>query len=241
LFEADYRRIQGETYLDQHHFLRYVADDWVAKVEYLVGGFIDIEYFQASQRYKHNITKEFSINVGVAQRLSKPYGYDPLQEWMLSNGNLHYTWLALEEGYNVNFNGGGDIEYLNPQGAVVATSTEVWEEVIIPQVLVNYVEKKENEAPLRLEYSAIFGFDYYKYSKNFWLHAWGNVMPIHIKGGDEYSFHNYNGGQWTDYSGGLIFGYKLTKSLGLFAEGTYNQYWNRNWHNFSMGVNYIIF
>ena len=158
LFEADYRRIQGETYLDQHHFLRYVADDWVAKVEYLVGGFIDIEYFQASQRYKHNITKEFSINVGVAQRLSKPYGYDPLQEWMLSNGNLHYTWLALEEGYNVNFNGGGDIEYLNPQGAVVATSTEVWEEVIIPQVLVNYVEKKENEAPLRLEYSAIFGF-----------------------------------------------------------------------------------
>jgi hypothetical protein len=208
LFEADYRRIQGETYLDQHHFLRYVADNWVAKVEYLVGGFIDIEYFQASQRYKHNITKELSINLGVAQRLSKPYGYDPLQEWMLSNGNLHYTYLALQEGYNVNFNGGGDIEYLNPQGAVVATSTEVWEEVIIPQVLVNYVEKKEDQAPLRLEYSAIFGFDYYKYTKNFWLHAWGNVMPIHIKGGDTFSFHNYNGGQWTDYSGGLIFGYK---------------------------------
>jgi len=66
-------------------------------------------------------------------------------------------------------------------------------------------------------------------------------MPIHIKGADEFSYHNFNGGQWTDYSGGLIFGYKLTKSLGLFAEGTYNQYWNRNWHNFSMGVNYIIF
>jgi hypothetical protein len=66
-------------------------------------------------------------------------------------------------------------------------------------------------------------------------------MPYHVKQGDEYSYHNYNGGQWIDYSGGLIFGYKLNKSLGLFAEGTYNQYWNRNWHKFSVGVNYIIF
>ena len=69
LFEGDYRRIQGETYLDQHHFIRYVAEDWVAKVEYLVGGVIDIEYFQASQRYRHNFNKEFSINIGAAQRL----------------------------------------------------------------------------------------------------------------------------------------------------------------------------
>ena len=241
LFEGDYRRIQGVEYLDQHHFLRYVADDWVAKVEYLVGGFIDIEYFQASQRYKHNITRELSINMGAAQRLAQPYGYDPLGEWMLSNGNLHYTWLAIQEGYEVQFDGTGGETYLDPSGNVVATSTEVWEEVIIPQVLVDYVEKKTDEAPLRIEYSLIFGFDYYKYSKDFWLHAWGNIMPLHINNNDQFSFHNYNGGQWTDYSGGLIFGYKLTKSLGLFAEGTYNKYWNRNWHNFSMGVNYIIF
>jgi len=160
---------------------------------------------------------------------------------MLSNGNLHYTWLAIQEGYEVEFNGTGGETYLDPSGNVVATSTEVWEEVIIPQVLVDYVEKKTDETPLRMEYSLIFGFDYYKYSKDFWLHAWGNVMPLHINNNDQFSFHNYNGGQWTDYSGGLIFGYKLTKSLGLFAEGTYNKYWNRNWHNFSMGVNYIIF
>ena len=105
----------------------------------------------------------------------------------------------------------------------------------------NYVEKKQDQAPLKFEYSLIAGFDYYKYSKNFWLHAWGNIMPIHVNTGNEFSFHNYNGGQWTDYSAGLIFGHKLTKSLGLFAEGTYNKYWNRNWHKFSMGINYIIF
>lgn len=241
LFEADYRRIQGQKYLDQHHFLRYVADDWVAKVEYLSSGFVGIEYFQASQRYKRSITREFSVNIGAAQRLSEPYGYDPLEEWLLSNGNIHYTWLAIQEGYNVNFNGGGDIEYLDPSGNVVATSTEVWEEVIIPTVLEEYVIKKKEAAPLKLEYSLILGFDYYKYQKDFWLHAWGNVMPYHINSGDNFSYHNYNGGNWVDYSGGVIFGYKLNRSLGLFAEGTYNKYWNRKWHKFSMGVNYIIF
>jgi|TARA_R100000742_G_C4279084_1_gene102873 hypothetical protein len=241
LFEGDYRRIQGVKYLDQHHFIRYVADDWIAKVEYLSSGFVGIEYFEASQRYKRNITKELSINVGSAQRLSEPYGYDPLEEWMLANGNLHYTYLAIQEGYSVNFNGPGNTEYLDPSGNVVASSTAVWEEVIIPQVLENYVEKKKNQADLKLEYSLIFGLDYYKYQKDFWFHAWGNIMPYHVKQNNTFSYHNYNGGQWIDYSGGVIFGYKLNKSLGLFAEGTYNKYWNRNWHKFSMGVNYIIF
>ena len=66
-------------------------------------------------------------------------------------------------------------------------------------------------------------------------------MPVHIKTKSDYSYHKFNNGQWIDYSGGLIFGYKLSRSLGLFAEGKYNKYWNRRWHEFSMGVNYIIF
>jgi len=160
---------------------------------------------------------------------------------MLSNGSLHYTWLALQEGYTVEFDGAGSEVYYNPSGTVVATSTDIWEGVIIPQVLEEYVERKQDEAPLRLEYSLVLGFDYYKYSKNFWLHGWGNIMPYHLNTNDDFSYHNYNGGQWIDYSGGLIFGHKLTKSLGLFAEGTYYQYWNRNWHDFSVGINYIIF
>ena len=35
LFEAEYKRQQGLTFFDQHHFLRYVADKWMAKFEYL--------------------------------------------------------------------------------------------------------------------------------------------------------------------------------------------------------------
>ena len=240
LFEADFRRQQGETYLNQHHFLRYVADNWISKVEYLQDGFADIEYFEASQRYRHKFNNKFSVNVGAVQRLSEPYGYDPLEEWLLSNGNLHYTFLAIQEGYNVDFSDPSMITYTNPSGQVVATSTEVWEAVVIPQVLANYTERKRDQIASQFEYSFILGFDYYHYTKSFWIHSWGNVMPYHIKTGSAYNYHKFSGGQWVDYSGGLIFGYKLNKNLGLFLEGKYNKYWNRNWHNFSVGINYII-
>ena len=66
-------------------------------------------------------------------------------------------------------------------------------------------------------------------------------MPYHIQGNSEFNYHKFNGGQWTDISGGLIFGYKFDKHLGVFAEGKYNKYWNRTWHDFSIGVNYVIF
>ena len=240
LFEADWRRQQGQNYLDQNHFLRYIADDWIAKVEYLQDGFADIEYFEASQRYRHKINKKLSFNVGAVQRLSEPYGYDPLEEWLLSNGNLHYTYLAIQEGYSVDFTDPNNITYSNPNGSVVATSTAVWEAVVIPQVLANYTEKKRDQINSQFEYSFILGFDYYHYTKSFWLHSWGNIMPYHIETGTDYNYHKFSGGQWMDYSGGLIFGYKLNKNLGLFLEGKYNKYWNRNWHNFSVGINYII-
>ena len=241
LFEADWRRQQGQTFFNQHHFLRYVADKWIAKVEYLEDGFADIKYFESSQRYRQKIGNKLSFNIGVVQRLSEPYGYDPLEEWLLSNGNLHYTYLAIQEGYNVDFSNPDLITYTNPSGEVVATSTDIWEQVVIPQVLSDYTEKKRNEVPSKYEYSLVVGFDYYHYTKDFWVHSWGNVMPYHVDTKNEFSYHNYNGGQWLDYSSGLIFGYKLNKSLGMFLEGKYNKYWNRNWHDFSVGLNYIIY
>jgi hypothetical protein len=238
LFEVDYKRQEGVEYLDQQHFLRYVRPLWLTKIEYMKDGFADIEYYEATQRFRLRGKKKLSFNFGGVTRLAEPYGYDPLSEWLLDNGNLHYTSLAIQEGYSVDvFNS----EYKNPQGNVVATSSDVWNEVIIPQVLSDYVEKKRNELPNQWVYSLVVGFDYY-YKKNFWLHSWGNLMPYHYNNGGEYSYHNFNDGeQWYDYSGGLIFGYKLNKNLGLFLEGKYNKYWNREWYDFKCGINYIIF
>ena len=253
LFQGEYKRQQGETYLDQHHFIRYAGNDggeeplsfkrFVAKIEYLEDGFADIKYFEASERltYIHPQVKNLTLNIGAAQRLAEPYGYDPLAEWLLSNGNIHYTNLAIQEGYEVIFDGNGGVEYLDPSGNSVATSTEVWEAVVIPTVLANYTEKKRDQLKNTIQHSLVVGFDYYKYEKRSWLHAWGNLMPYHLDQGGEFSYHKYNDGQWLDYSAGIVYGHWFNKNLGVFVEGTYNKYWNREWHGFSAGVNYRVF
>ena len=238
LFEADFVRRLGVNYTNQHHFVRYVADNWVAKVEYLEDGFADIKYFEASQRYKKQVREgKLSFNGGLVQRLAEPYGFDPLSDWVLDNGTLHYTYLALQEGYNITLGG----EYFSPDGELVANSQEVWEEVVIPQVINNYVEKQRNSISNIVEYSFVLGLDYYHFTKDFWFHTWGNIMPYHLDTDNIYSYHKFNNGQWIDYSLGLIYGYRFNKSLGIFVEGRYNKYWNRQWHNFSVGLNYVIF
>ena len=249
LFEIDYARQQGIDYINQHHFIRYSSDDdcvgelcmneFAAKVEYLKDGFADIEYFELSERWRVKRDKNLAFSVGAAHRLSEPYGYDPLEEWMLDNGSLHYTHLAILEGYTVDVYSN---EYKDPDGNVVATSAEVWKEVVIPEVLASYSEKKRNELKKQIQHSIIIGVDYYKYNKKTWLHAWGNLMPYHYDDGSEFSYFNYNeGDQWYDYSGGLIYGVKVSKHLGYFVEGKYNKYWNREWYDFKLGINYVIF
>jgi len=249
LFEIDYARQQGVDYIDQYHFIRYSSDDacdgpycvnqFAAKVEYLKDGFADIEYFELSERYRVKKNSDLSFSIGAAHRLAEPYGYDPLAEWLLDNGSLHYTHLAIEEGYSYDLYAN---EYTDPSGNIVANSAEVWKEVVIPQVLAEYTEKKRGELKKIIQHSLVFGFDYYKYKKNTWLHAWGNLMPYHYNDGSEFSYHNYiTEDQWYDYSAGLIYGIKVNKNLGYFVEGKYNKYWNREWYDFKLGVNYIIF
>tara|TARA_R100001369_G_scaffold7331_4_gene18487 strand:- start:164 stop:1243 length:1080 start_codon:yes stop_codon:yes gene_type:complete len=248
LFEMDFKRQEGKNYMDQHHFIRYSSDDgcpdelcinfFALKVEYLEDGFADIKYFEASERYRVRKNRNLSWNIGAAHRLAEPYGYNALDEWMLDNGDIHYTYLALQEGYTVDVYSS---EYFSPSGELVATSPEVWEAVVIPEVLADYTEKKRNELKKTLQHSLVMGFDYYKYSKSTWMHAWASVMPYHYDDGSEFSYHNYVDGQWADYSLGFIYGIKHNKSLGYFIEGKYNRYWNRTWYDFKLGMNYVIF
>ena len=248
LFEVDYKRQEGVDYMDQHHFIRFSSDDgcpsglcvnyFALKLEYLQDGFADVEYFEASERYRHRKGRNLSWNVGLVHRLAEPYGYNALDEWMLTNGNIHYTYLAIQEGYTVDVYNN---EYYNPAGEVVATSAEVWEAVVIPEVLSDYTQKKRNELSKTIQHSMVVGFDYYKYTKSNWMHAWGSLMPYHYDDGSEFSYHNYVDGQWYDYSFGFIYGIKQNKSLGYFVEGKYNKYWNREWYDFKLGLNYVIF
>jgi hypothetical protein len=236
LVEFDYRRQQGRKFLNQDHFIRYIADRYVLKVEYLEDGFADIGYFEASQRFRHKFNRRLSVNIGVMQRISEPYGFDPFADYLRPDGSIPWMKISTDMGYNYAL----DDTYTSPNGEVIANSTEVFQEVVVPQILSDYANTQRNALPSKWEYSLVAGFDYYKYSKKFWLHSWANVLPYHVDIENEYSYHKFNNGQWIDYSGGLIFGYRFNKSLGIFAEGRYHKYWNRRWHEFSTGINYII-
>lgn len=238
LAEADWRRQQGRNFLDQDYFIRYVDDWWLVKAEWLQDGFADIQYFEGSQRLRLKIGDKLSLNAGIVQRISEPYGYNPLDQLLLEDDQIHYTSLALQEGYTIDVNTG---EFFDPNGALVADNPAIWEQVVIPQVLNDYVSEKRSELPDQWVHSAVLGYDFYHYDKDFWIHSWGNVMPYHVNTNGEYSYHNFvNSSQWVDYSIGLIFGTKFSKSFGVFLEGKYNRYWDREWHDFSVGLNYIL-
>ena len=85
--------------------------------------------------------------------------------------------MALQEGYNIDVNTG---EFFSPEGELVASSYEVWEEVVVPQVLDNYVTKKRSELASQWVHSFVVGFDYYHFTKDFWVHSWGNLIPYHV-------------------------------------------------------------
>ena len=105
------------------------------------------------------------------------------------------------------------------------------------------------------EVAPVVGFDFYHYRSNFWLHAYGNyILPYHkyITGDENVSYLNRNnwgkGGlkkdsqleQWDDYQAGLIFGWKLSKTIGIFAEGEYTKFWDSEIYNSSVGVNFTF-
>ena len=44
-----------------------------------------------------------------------------------------------------------------------------------------------------------------------------------------------------EWDAGIIFGTKITKSLGLFVEGVHMRYWGKEIYEVKFGFNYLIF
>ena len=127
-----------------------------------------------------------------------------------------------------------------------------------PELLEEYMGGIIKDLGNQKETSIVIGIDYYHYSDNWWLHAWGNWLPYHY-GHDKYSYHNGAAYiqhkedkkpphefmfmdpmwmSWDDYDFGAIIGLKLKENIGVFAEGNYLNYWERPAYSFKVGVNY---
>ena len=127
-----------------------------------------------------------------------------------------------------------------------------------PSMLEEYIDERKRLLGNQNETSLVLGVDFYHYGQSWWLHAWGNWMPVHF-GHTTHAYHNAahyrkhkdDGGKphefefkdammhdWNDYDMGAIFGVKLKDNLGVFAEGRYLYYWERPAYDIKLGVNY---
>ena len=127
-----------------------------------------------------------------------------------------------------------------------------------PNLLDGYIKDMKKGFGWQRETSLVLGLDFYHHESRWWLHAWGNWMPVHY-GHDKYSYHNvahyeehikwgnepkdfkYMDAmlmEWNDFDFGLVLGVKIKDNLGIFSEGKYLYYWDRPAYDFKFGMNY---
>lgn len=138
------------------------------------------------------------------------------------------------------------------QGNIVAYTDEDFRDRIFGGLMNRFNQEAWAELDPFAEIAPIVGFDFYHYKNNFWLHAYGNwIMPHHsyVEGNEDFSYLHRNswgkgghndliaGEQWDDYQAGLMFGWKVTKSIGIFVEGEYTRFWDSEIFNSNFGIN----
>jgi len=140
-------------------------------------------------------------------------------------------------------------------GEIVAHTDLEFREDVFTELMNRYNQERWNGLAEFGEIAPIVGADYYHNKGKFWLHAYANyILPYHqyIQGDKRISYLNRNnwgkGGlpidakpeQWEDYSAGLSVGWKLNKSLGVFAEGEYSKMWDSELFQTTFGVNFTF-
>ena len=145
--------------------------------------------------------------------------------------------------------------WTNDKGDIVAYTDEDFRDRIYGSLMNRFNQEAWAELDPFAEIAPIVGFDFYHYKSNFWLHAYGNwIMPYHsyVQGDEQFSYlhrdgwsnHGHDGmhamsegDQWDDYQAGLMFGWKVTKSIGIFIEGEYTKFWDSEIFNSNFGIN----
>ena len=185
-----------------------------------------------------------------------------------SNGTPYYTnpWytLGFEYGYTDHYTTSTDVGtgqetsdwiWKDEDGNIVANTDLEFREEVFPSIINRYNGEAWDLIDPFVELAPIVGFDFYHYKNNFWLHSFGNIiLPQHkyIKGDGDFTYLNRNnwgaGGlrqdsepeQWSDFSMGVAFGWKVGKNLGVFAEGEYSKMWESRLFQTTFGLNYTF-
>ena len=272
----------------QEFNIRYLGDWYIMKLKYMDLGIEEIKYGQGDLRFRKEFTTEngsFNVSFGVGGRTHPAYGFAPTV--IDSSWYKEAWWEFVKEEFGVNdrfylgdLDGDGDgdggvaiydqktgnwlgwagqdYRWLDKDGNVMAMSDREFYVYHFPKLLENWFDKQLKGLGNQRELSVSLGLDWYQYSDNWWMHAWGSLYPYHY-GMDKYSYHNAVAWKehekdekppeefmfmdpmwhaWNDYDMGVILGFKLQENLGVFIEGKYLNYWERPAYDIKVGLNY---
>ena len=272
----------------EEYQLRYLGDWFIMKLKYMDLGLEDITYGQGDLRLRKEFTTEngsFNVSFGVGARTHPAYGFAPT---VLDSSWYTSSWWDFAEdefgvddrGYLGDLDGDGDGDggiaiydnatgeyvgsvgydwrWFDANGNLMAMSDREFYQYHFPRLLETWFDKQLKELGSQREVSVSLGIDWYQYTENFWIHAWGSLYPYHY-GMDKYSYHNAiafkeheedekepetfefldKGTEiWMDYDFGAVIGFKLQENLGFYVEGKYLDYWDRPAFDIKVGLNY---
>mgnify|MGYP000055881415 CR=1 FL=1 len=250
LFQYSKGSQQNREFQSQRYFIRYIANYWVAKVELQQNGLINLDYKTADLRLRLPIGKKFSVSAGAAVRTHQPYGYSPIATYL---EDLPWWDLAYEYGFQDNYYGidsdnDGELDsndwwWSNEEGERIADTDLDFRRNDYEDIVNDYNETELNAIGQLGTLSAVIGADYYHFRDKWWIHSWGNIFPKHkhIFGDEAYSYETFTGkDDWVDFNYGLIFGWNINKSIGIFTEYEKTKFWDKNLVFLKAGINFRL-
>mgnify|MGYP003133398699 CR=1 FL=1 len=242
LFNYSFIRNRGDKFTEQNFWLRYLGNRIVTKLQYTDNQRVNLKFGSIDARLRVN-KGNWDFTVGAVARIHPVYGISPIEDFWVP-GETSFQDLAEDFGYvpemwiqgnYVNQNwydvSGGD-------SVLIATSNDEFYHHYFGDAIARFNQRELDKLGLQKEISAVVGVAYYKYTPQYWVHAWVNCLPYHY-GLDDYSYEYSNDN--IEWDAGVVLGTRITKHLGLFAEGTHMKYWGKEIFEMKFGFNYLIF
>lgn len=240
-------RNRGEEFYAHEYWLRHLGEYTLIKIDYTDRQDIQLKHYGVDVRGRFKY-KNFNFTAGVKQRTHPTYGYNPFNEEFNLQTDAWWA-IAYDLGYVDEYwsiSDFGDYYWYDENGNVIAESDQEFMKYHFGRAIDEYNKRRLDELGMQQELSAIFGVSYYKYTKDFWVHSWLDIMPFHY-GLSEYSFADIEHPvdvkgipPQYDWDFGLIVGTKLTEKLGVFVEGFHQRYWCIKNYNLQFGINYLF-
>ena len=234
LLNYSFIRNRSEKFTNQDFWLRYLGSKCVTKLQLKNDEARDLSYSSLDTRFRINKGR-WDFTFGLVARNHPVYHINPIEDFWVS-GESSFQELAEDFGYSTQFVQGQWHWFKN--GELLATSNDEFFKHYFGSAISEYNQEQLNALGIVTELSGVLGVSYYKYSNDFWLLGWANVLPYHY-GLNDFSYQYEQAP--IDLDLGLVTGWKITKSLGIFIEGTYLRYWEKPIYECKLGFNYLIF